>query len=167
MLHWTIWGREPGVHEASLRRYGSKLVYDITVYFLISLVTVTCKCSISTQLTYHFASYNSCSYWRPPISMQAWHRRTRFYHTLTNIPGVFWITGFMDPIGGCSSEQFEVGNWRLWSQLFKTHQGYLPGCGRILYADVMLALRRVAINLSNCCKMQNGTLIVSIHCICR
>ena len=25
MLHWTIWGKEPGVHEASLRRYGSKL----------------------------------------------------------------------------------------------------------------------------------------------
>ena len=35
MLHWTIGGREPGVHEASLRRYGSKLVYHITVYFFI------------------------------------------------------------------------------------------------------------------------------------
>ena len=34
MLHWIIWGREPGFHEASLRRYGSKLVYHITVYFL-------------------------------------------------------------------------------------------------------------------------------------
>ena len=35
MLHWTIWGREPGVHEASLRRYGSKLVYHISVYLFI------------------------------------------------------------------------------------------------------------------------------------
>ena len=35
MLHWTIWGREPGVHEASLRRYGSKLVYHITLSFFI------------------------------------------------------------------------------------------------------------------------------------
>ena len=35
MLHWTIWGRESGVHEASLRRYGSELVYHITVYFFI------------------------------------------------------------------------------------------------------------------------------------
>ena len=26
---------EPGVHEASLRRYGSELVYNITVYFFI------------------------------------------------------------------------------------------------------------------------------------
>ena len=97
MLHWTIWGREPGFHEASLRRYGSKLVYHITVYFLFTLVTVTCKYSILTQLTYHFASYNSCSNWRPPISMQAWHRRTRFCRFLINIPGVFWITDFTDP----------------------------------------------------------------------
>ena len=52
---------EPGVHEASLRRYGSKLVCYITVYFLFTLVTVTCKYSTLTQLTYHFASYNSCS----------------------------------------------------------------------------------------------------------
>ena len=51
----------PGVHEASLRRYGSKLVYYITVYFLYTLLTVTCKYSTLTQLTYHFASYNSCS----------------------------------------------------------------------------------------------------------
>ena len=50
MLHWTIWGREPGVHEASLRKYGSKLVYHITVYFLFTLVTVTCKYSTLTQL---------------------------------------------------------------------------------------------------------------------
>ena len=50
--------------------------------------------------------------------------------------------------------------------LFKTHQGYLSECGRILYADVMFALRLVAVNLSNCCKMQNGTLIVSMHCVC-
>ena len=35
MLHWTIGGREPGVHEVSLRRYGSKLVYHIIVYFFI------------------------------------------------------------------------------------------------------------------------------------
>ena len=91
MLHWIIWDREPGVHEASLRRYRSKLVYHITVYFF-TLVTVTCNYSTLTQLTYHFASYNSCSNWRPPISMQAWHRRTRFCRTLTNIPGVFWIS---------------------------------------------------------------------------
>ena len=44
--------------------------------------------------------------------------------------------------------------------IIKTHQGYLSGCGRILYTNVMLALRLVAVNLSNCCKMQNGTLIV-------
>ena len=37
VLHWTIWGREPGVHEASLMRYDSKLVYHITVYFLFTL----------------------------------------------------------------------------------------------------------------------------------
>ena len=112
MLHSTIWGWDPEVHESSLRRYGSKHVYHITVYFLFTLVTVTCKNSIGllTQLTYHFASYNSCSNWLPPTSMQAWHRRTSFCRTLTNIPGVFWITGFTDPIGGCSTEQFEVGN---------------------------------------------------------
>ena len=52
MFHWPIWGREPGVHEASLRRYGSKLVYNITVYFLFTLVTVTYKYSTLTQLTY-------------------------------------------------------------------------------------------------------------------
>ena len=40
-------------------------------------------------------------------------------------------------------------------------------CGRILYANVMLALRLVAVNLRKCCKMQNGTLIVSMYCICR
>ena len=51
--------------------------------------------------------------------------------------------------------------------LLKTHQGYLSGCSRILYADVILALRLVAVNLSNCCKMQYGTLIVSTYCICR
>ena len=112
MLHWTIWGREPGVHEASLRRYGSKLVYHIAVCFLFTLVTVTCKYSTLTRLTYHFAYYNSCSNWRPPTSMQTWHRLTRFCRTLTNIPGVVWITGFTDPIEG-STEQFEVGN--LWS----------------------------------------------------
>ena len=81
-------------HEAaiSLRRYGSKLVYHITIYFLFTLVSVTCKYSTLTQLTYHFASYNSCSNWRPPTSMQPWHRRTRFCRTLTNIPGAFWIS---------------------------------------------------------------------------
>ena len=97
MLHWTIWCREPGFHEASLRRYGSKLVYHITVYFLFTLLTVTCKYSTLTQLTYHFAPYNSCSNWRLLTSMQAWNRRTRFCRTLTNMPGVFWITGFTDP----------------------------------------------------------------------
>ena len=92
MLHWTIWDREPGVHEASLRRYGSKLVYHITVYNLFTLVTVTCKYSTLTQLTYHFASYNSCSNWRPPTSMQTWHQRTRFCRTLTNIAVCFeWL----------------------------------------------------------------------------
>ena len=45
--------------------------------------------------------------------------------------------------------------------------GILPECDRILYADVMFALRLVAVNLSNCCKMQNGTLIVSMYCIYR
>ena len=70
MLHWTIWGREPGVHEASLCRYGSKLVYHITVYFLFTLVTVTCKHSTFTQLTCNFVSYNSCSNWRPANSMK-------------------------------------------------------------------------------------------------
>ena len=75
MFHWTIWGREPGVHEASLRRYGSTLVYHITVYFLFTLVTVTCKYSTLTQLTYHFSSYNSCSNWRPhPHRSKAVHR---------------------------------------------------------------------------------------------
>ena len=92
MLHWTIWGREPGVHEPSLR-YGSKLVYDI-VYFLFTLVTVTCKYSTLIQLTYHFASYNSWSNWRPPTSMQKWHRRMRFCRTLTNITDVFWIISY-------------------------------------------------------------------------
>ena len=91
MLHWTIWGGEPGVQEASLRRYGSKLVYYITIYFLFTLVTVTCKYSTLTQLTYHFASYNSCSIWWPPTSVQTWHRRTWFCRTLTNILDVFWI----------------------------------------------------------------------------
>ena len=107
MLHWTIWGREPRVHEASLRRYGSKLVYHITVYFLFTLVTVTCKYIRLTQLMYHFASYNSCSNWWPPTAMQAWHRCTRFCCTLTSIPGVFWITGFTDPrfpTSNCSVE---------------------------------------------------------------
>ena len=82
MLHWTIWGREPGVHEASLRRYGRKLGYHITVYFLFTLVTVTCKYNTLTQLMYHSASYNSCSNWRPPTSIQAWQWRTRFCRTL-------------------------------------------------------------------------------------
>ena len=40
MLHWKFWGKEPGVHGASLRRYGSKLVYHITVYFLFAFFTV-------------------------------------------------------------------------------------------------------------------------------
>ena len=39
--------------------------------------------------------------------------------------------------------------------LFKTHKGYLLGCGRILYVDVIFALKLVAVNLSNYCKMQN------------
>ena len=36
-----------------------------------------------------------------------------------------------------------------------------------MYVEVRFALRLVAVNLSNCCKMQNGTLIVSMYCICR
>ena len=123
MLHRTIWGREPGVHEANLRRYGSKLVYHITIYFLFTLV-INCKYSILTQLTYLFAFYHSCSNWWPPTSMQAWHRHIRFCRTLTNIPGVFCKTGFTDPrfpTSNCS-----VGNplWGPWSQLFKTYYGY-------------------------------------------
>ena len=47
--------REPEVHEASLRGYGSKLVYHIIVYFLFILVTITFKYTTLTQLTYHFA----------------------------------------------------------------------------------------------------------------
>ena len=39
------------VHEASLRKYGSKLVYHITVYFLFTLVRGTCKYSTLTQRT--------------------------------------------------------------------------------------------------------------------
>ena len=157
MLHWTIWGREPGVHEASIRRHGSKLVYHIVVYFLFTLVTVTCKYSILPHLTYNFASYNSCSNWRPPTSIQAWHRRKRFCRILTNIPGVFWITGFTDLTW---DEQFELGKLGSVKPVIQTQHGYLSGCGKILYTDVMLALRLVAVNSSNCCKIQNGTLIV-------
>ena len=91
MLHWTILGWEPGIHDASLRTYGNELVCHNTVYFLFTLLTVTCKYSTLTLLTYHFASYNICSDWQPPTSMQTWHRRTRFCRTLTNIPDVFWI----------------------------------------------------------------------------
>ena len=97
MLHWTIWGREPGVHEASLRRYGSKLVYHITVYVLFTLVTVTCKYSVLTQLTYHFASYNSCSNWRPPTTM---HRHTRLCRNSDKYPWCLfnnWPQGPQDP----------------------------------------------------------------------
>ena len=49
----------------------------------------------------------------------------------------------------------------------KNYRDLLLGCSRILYADVKLALRLVAVNLSNCCKIQNGTLIVSMYCIFR
>ena len=119
MLHWTIWGREPGVHEASLRRYGSKLVYHITVYFLFTLGTVTCKYSTFTQLMYLFASYNSCSNWRPPTSMKAWHRRTKFCRTLTNIPGVCCITASTDPRFSTSNCSVEHPLWAPWSQYSK------------------------------------------------
>ena len=44
---------------------------------------------------------------------------------------------------------------------------FLSGCGRILYVDVIFALRLVAVNLSNRSKMQNNTLIVAMYCICR
>ena len=119
MLHWTIRGREPGVHEASLRRCGSKHVYHIAVYFLYTLITVTCKCTILTQLTYHFATYNSCSNWRPRTSMQAWHWHTRFCRTLTNIPGVFWIIGFTDPRFSTSNCSVEHPLWGQRSQYSK------------------------------------------------
>ena len=110
MIHWTIWSREPGVREASLRRYGSKLVYHITVCLLFILVTVTCKYSTLTQLTYHFASYNNCSNWRSPTTMQAWHRRTRFCRTLTNIPGMFWIISQAATILPTNSLSVELGS---------------------------------------------------------
>ena len=51
--------------------------------------------------------------------------------------------------------------------IIKKTKGYVSGCCRILYTDVIFALRLVAVNLSNCCKMSNGTLIVSMYCICR
>ena len=108
MLHWTIWGREPGVHEASLRRYGSKFVYHITVYILFTLVTVTCKYSILTQLMYHFASNISCSNWQPPTSSA--------YKILPHPDKYPWCVlnnWLHEPHRGCSTEQFEVGN--LWS----------------------------------------------------
>ena len=54
-------------------------------------------------------------------------------------------------------------SWMLVFHYGDTHQGYLSGCGRILYVDVIFTLRLVAVNLSNCCKMQNGTLIVSMY----
>ena len=91
MLHWTIWGREPRVHEAGLRRYGSKFVYHITVYFSFTLITVTCKYSVLTQLTYHFASYNSCSNCRSPTSMQTWFGFLRRSLTSQVISIAFYI----------------------------------------------------------------------------
>ena len=109
MLHWTIWGREPGVRIASLTRCGSKPVYHIIVYFLFTLVTVTYKYSTLTQLTYHFASYNSCSNWRSPTSMQKWHRRTRFCRTLTNIPGMFLIISLVAAILATNSMSVYTG----------------------------------------------------------
>ena len=93
MLHWTIWGRQLGVREGDI-----KVNLSITlVYFLLTLVIDTCKYSKLTQLMYHFTSYSSCSNWRPPTSMQVWHRHTRFCRTLTNIPGVFWILASQTP----------------------------------------------------------------------
>ena len=95
---------EPGVHEASLRKYGSKLVYHIIVYFLFTLVTVTCKYSTLTQLTYNFASCNSCSNWRPPTLMQPWHRRTWFCRTLIKYPWCVLNNGPQVPTSNCSVE---------------------------------------------------------------
>ena len=181
--------------------------------FLFTLITVTCQYSTLTQLTYHFASYNSCSNWRPLISMHTWHRRTRLWRTLTNILDVFWISQAATILATNSMSVSTVfhGRWigrealfhglrghLTWIPLiismgistftcvwdpsrnghgisyqncsclgFKTHQGYLSGCGRILYVDVIFALRLVAVYLSNCCKVQNSTLIVSMYCICR
>ena len=57
-----------------------------------------------------FWNLKRCSNWRPPTSMQTWHRRKRFCRTLTTIPGVFWITWVDGPHRGCSTQQFEIEN---------------------------------------------------------
>ena len=167
MLHWTIRGREPGVHEASLRRYGSKLVLLHYCLFFIYISysyleiqhidTINVPFCILQQLLKLMASNLNAS-------------MTSAYKILAapwQISLVCWITGFTDPRFPTSNCSVEQPLWDPWRQLFKTHQGYLSGCGRILYANVLLALRLVAINLSKCCKMQNDTLIVSMYCICR
>ena len=65
------------------------------------------------------------------------------------------------------TEQFEVRGLGSVKPVIQNTPGIFVRVGRILYADVVLALRLVAVNLSNCCKMQNGTLIMSVYCICR
>ena len=72
-----------------------------------------------TQLTYHFTSYNSCSNWQPPTSMQKLHRRTRFCRTLDKYPWCVLNNWLHRPYRGCPTEQFEVGNWCPWSQYSK------------------------------------------------
>ena len=103
MLHWTIWGREPGVYDASLRRNGSKLVYHITVYFLFTLVSYLQVQYIDT-INVPFCILQQLLKLTPPTSMQTWHRRTIFWRTLTNIPNVFLIKQADEILGHLAEE---------------------------------------------------------------
>ena len=51
MLYWTIWDREPGVRAFSLRRYGSKLLYQIVYHYrtVSSLFTNNVRTSLHLQ----------------------------------------------------------------------------------------------------------------------
>lgn len=55
-----------------------------------------------------------------------------------------------------------IANYFLYYYMKKTRQEYLKRCGRILYADVMLVLTLVAVILSNCCEIQNDTLLTGL-----
>ena len=59
----------PGVHEASLRRYGSKLVYHITVFFFIyiSYSYLQIQHIDTINVLYHFTSYIGL----PPVQFLA------------------------------------------------------------------------------------------------
>ena len=78
--------------------------------------------------------------------------------------GISKITCVWDPsrnVHGISCQNCSC----LW--YYSKHIGDIcQGAARILYVDVIFALRLVAVNLSNC-KMQNDTLIMSMYCICR